>query len=330
MTAPATVGVFSGGETYGDAIYKVMFLRALRHAFPSARLVWFTAESTLYARSLQQAAGPPLLDEVRECCGVGAGPISVIRPIPAGLGPFELLLDTQSVLWRTYVVQRIPHDRFISAAFMRYSLDRRTHILDRLFALIERATGEKARRDLSPLAVPTELRAAAYRALPKDATHYVGFAPGAGGVQKIWPLDRFLAVASGVVETGRTPVFLLGPNEAVLRPEIAARLPNAEFPLQHPAWDTVGGPLPMATVALAGRLAAAVSNDSGTGHMIAAGGAPLVSLFGPSDPAKFRPVASRALILRAQDHGGKEMTHLPVEAVRAALDSLLSGTWGAG
>ena len=328
---PASVGVFSGGETYGDAIYKVIFLRALRRAFPAATITWFTAADTLYATSLREVAqsgerGPPLLDRVVPNCGIGDGVALLLRRPPAGLGPFDLLLDTQSLLWRTLAARRVPHGRFLSASSLR---NPPPHILDRLLALLERATGEAPRRDPSPLPVPPALRAAAAQALTKDAAHGIGFAPGAGGARKIWPLDRFLALAEGVAATGRTPAFLLGPNELPLRAEIASRLPAAEFPLQHPAWDAVGGPLPMATVALAGRLAAAVSNDSGTGHMIAAGGAPLVSLFGPSDPAKFRPVAGRGIVLRATDHGGPEMTRLPVEAVREALDSLLSGTWRA-
>jgi len=53
---PATVGVFSTGETFGDAIYKVVFLRALRAAFPGARLTWFVTGTTLYASSLASVA----------------------------------------------------------------------------------------------------------------------------------------------------------------------------------------------------------------------------------------------------------------------------------
>jgi ADP-heptose:LPS heptosyltransferase len=58
--------------------------------------------------------------------------------------------------------------------------------------------------------------------------------------------------------------------------------------------------------------------------MIAASGAPLLSLFGPTSPAKFRPVAARSAILRAQDHGGREMSAIPLEAAASALETLLA------
>ncbi|HEY9568001.1 MAG TPA: glycosyltransferase family 9 protein, partial [Thalassobaculum sp.] len=81
---------------------------------------------------------------------------------------------------------------------------------------------------------------------------------------------------------------------------------------------------PLLTIALAGRLAAGVANDSGGGHMLAAADVPLLSLFGPTPPAKFAPFVSRGAVLRAQDFGGTGMTGIPVDAVEAALEPLLN------
>jgi ADP-heptose:LPS heptosyltransferase len=76
----------------------------------------------------------------------------------------------------------------------------------------------------------------------------------------------------------------------------------------------------MLTIALARRLSSAVANDSGTGHMLAAADIPLVSLFGPTPPAKFAPATPRLTVLRAQDFGGGDaMESIPVQAVAAAL-----------
>lgn len=302
---PATVGVFSTGETFGDAIYKVVFCRALRVAFPGARITWFVTGTTLYASSLGSVSAP-LLDEVRERCGIGASPRAFLDRVPAGIGPFDLLIDTQSLAWRTAAVWRVRHRRFVSA-IRPPQKPAGPHVLDRLFALI----GEPP-RDLSPLPVPDAIRAAAEAALPGDPPR-LAIAPGAGGAKKIWPLDRFIAVAKARPET---PVFLLGPAEAPLRAAIAQALPRAVFPLEHPA---IGAPQPLATIALAARCRIGVSNDSGTGHMIAASGTPLVSLFGPSSARKFRPIGRRVTIVAAHDHGGAEMTRIPVAAVLEAL-----------
>ena len=76
---------------------------------------------------------------------------------------------------------------------------------------------------------------------------------------------------------------------------------------------------PDLTIALAARCAAGVAGDCGGGHMLAAADIPLVSLFGPTDPAKFAPWCARNRIIRAQDHGADTMAAIPVATVLAAL-----------
>jgi ADP-heptose:LPS heptosyltransferase len=79
-------------------------------------------------------------------------------------------------------------------------------------------------------------------------------------------------------------VFFFGPDEA----EDAAKAPRGGSGRAVPgrtaptASPNVKGPL--LVIALAGRLSAAVANDAGPGHMLAAGGAPLLSL--QQDPAR--------------------------------------------
>jgi ADP-heptose:LPS heptosyltransferase len=143
----------------------------------------------------------------------------------------------------------------------------------------------------------------------------VGLAPGAGGRQKCWPLDRFIAVGEHLTQLGRVPVFLLGPNESDWAAPIRAALPQALLPLQ--AADKV---TPLLTIALGRRMQAAIANDSGAGHMLAAADVPLISLFGPTPAAKFAPAAQVARVIRAQDHGGESMDLIPV---RSVLDELV-------
>ena len=57
--------------------------------------------------------------------------------------------------------------------------------------------------------------------------------------------------------------------------------------------------------------------------MLAAADCPMVSLFGPTDPAKFAPTAARLTVIAAQDFGGRTMDAIPVAAVNRALDELL-------
>lgn len=326
--APLRIGVFSFEEIFGDGLYKLVFLRALRAAWPEARITWMTTLGSVYAHSLRDVAAP-LIDEVVERCGVGETPRELLRRAPR-LGPFDLLLDTQSLLWRSISAWRLPHGRFRSAAMLRRGLGGAPigrHALDLLFALLETTLGHAVARDLSPLGLPPALLAAAAEALPGDGAGRIALAPGAGGARKRWPVERFIALAQQQAACGRTPVFLLGPQEAEWRARLAAEVPAALFPEEHAAFAALlrDGPQPLRAIAVAARCAAGVANDGGPGHMIAAAGTPLLSLFGPTRPEKFRPVAARSAVLRAQEFGGTEMDSIPVPAVAAALDALLAG-----
>jgi hypothetical protein len=106
---------------------------------------------------------------------------------------------------------------------------------------------------------------------------YGGFAaihPFSGGAAKNWPLDRFRHVAKHL----NIPVrWCAGPEEA---------LPDAV------RFDDL--------YELALWLAAAqiyVGNDSGITHLAAAVGAPVVAIFGPSDPAVWGPRGERVRVL---------------------------------
>ncbi len=120
---------------------------------------------------------------------------------------------------------------------------------------------------------------------------------------------------------GRVPVFFLGPDESGWLADIRAAVPTARFP----EWEGAEAKGPIYAIALAERLTAAVANDSGTGHMLAAGGAALVSLFSKHDPAKYAPRARRLAIVDSKSFGGVDPALIPVGDVMTALESLLAG-----
>jgi ADP-heptose:LPS heptosyltransferase len=186
-------------------------------------------------------------------------------------------------------------------------------MLGQMLALLE-AAAAMALPPPPPLILPPELLAEAARRLPAGP-RYVGLAPGAGGKHKCWPLAYYCAVAAALGDQGCVPVFFLGPAERDWAAGLRAEFPTALFPLTDE--DD-----PSLTIALASRLIAALANDSGTGHMLAAGGAPLLSLFGPTAPEKFAPAARKLTVIRAQRFGGDDMALIPPAPVIAALREL--------
>lgn len=329
MSGPApSVAVFSYEEIIGDGLYKLPFVRAVRAAFPAARVTWITTRRTVLARRLAPLTAG-LIDEFREDSGIGDSPWGVVGPMPFR-DRFSVILDTQSVVWRSLTLRRLPHGLFVSPAAGFLLSDRRPergrprprHMVDRLMELLALAAGPvPVERPALPL--PAEVRDGARRALP-DGPAYVAIAPGAGKRVKCWPLDRFVEVARAQVARGRVPVFVLGPDELEWLEPLRAAVPEARFPEQDPAAWT-GDFSPLRTIAIARRCVAALANDSGVSHMFGAADVPLLTLYGPTDAEKFRPKVSRGAVLTAGAFGGAGMADIPLGAVLDALETLAGG-----
>jgi ADP-heptose:LPS heptosyltransferase len=322
--APGTVLAYSGLELMGDGFMKILFLRALRGAWPGARITWLAGKGrTVYAGPLRPLVAP-YLDEVIEEAGIGLNASELFRRPLAGR-PFDLVIDTQRRVLTTLVLRRARHRTFVSgAADFRLSDCRPARpyrkpaaMVEQLLDLVRAAAGREPEL-APPPPLPAAYEAAARAALPEGKIH-LGLVPGAGGRHKCWPRERYVALARETAARDWRPVFLLGPNEGDWLLELREAVPEARFPLQDPAVPAEIAPSPLFTVAVGRRLALAVTNDCGTAHMLAAAETPLVSLFGPSAPRKFAPSTPDLTIVRAQDFGGEAMVAIPLAAVLTAV-----------
>jgi heptosyltransferase-3 len=102
--------------------------------------------------------------------------------------------------------------------------------------------------------------------------------PGAGSPRKRWPLAGFLELAASIKAQGLNPEFVIGPAEQDLLPVLEAR-----GAVVHRPADSLD------LVARLRSAAAYVGNDSGVSHLAAWAGLPCVVIFGPTDPARWRP-----------------------------------------
>lgn len=321
---PQTILVYVGLDLVGDGLLKLPFVRVLKANWPTAKITWCAGKGpSVYAGSLRPLVAG-LIDETIENAGFGSR-LGDIFTRPLEGRSFDLVIDTQRRFSTSLAVRRVRHRRFVSGAAGFLLSDGKPAIrakpramLGQMLQLIEAVGGDPALAT-PPLALPAEATQAAAALLPSGPT-YVGLAPGAGNREKCWPFENYCAVANALAQA--VPVFILGPDE---KDWIAAAsaVANARLPLQEAAARGIAA-TPALTIALAQRLAASLANDSGGGHMLAAGDRPLVSLFGPTDPAKFAPHARHLTVLRAQDFGGTDMAAIPVDAVVAALQSSMA------
>ena len=119
--------------------------------------------------------------------------------------------------------------------------------------------------------------------------------PGAGKAQNIWPAAGFAAVARRARAAGHQVLILHGP---------ADREPLAE--LERLLAADLGPDLRVAPAAPVGVGAALLQrsdrflcNDTGVMHVAGALRVPTVALFGPTDPALWKPPAPEVVVVRS-------------------------------
>ena len=116
-----------------------------------------------------------------------------------------------------------------------------------------------------------------------------------------WPLDRFVDIAVGLLGQGFDVILTGTANEQPLTAQVAARARDV-LPAETDARliDFAGASTLRETAALIERLNVFICPDTGTGHLAAALGVPVVSIFPVrSDiPARWRPAIDAHRIIR--------------------------------
>ncbi|MFN2385369.1 MAG: glycosyltransferase family 9 protein, partial [Thermoanaerobaculia bacterium] len=125
----------------------------------------------------------------------------------------------------------------------------------------------------------------------EPAARPVILAPGAAwSWTKRWPPETFGGLARGLLSEGSAVVIVIGPGEEEL-----ARRVNEAAGVPLPVLGAALDPLELAALLSLGSVV--VGNDSGPLHLAAAAGAPVVALFGPTDPGRTAPLGSTGRVL---------------------------------
>ena len=155
-------------------------------------------------------------------------------------------------------------------------------------------------------------RAEAWRGLVPGRC--LAVAPGANWPPKCWPAERFAACANA----------LQGTFDSVLVLGSAADCPAART-LQTlsglPVLDLTGQTSLCEAAAVLDTCNGFIGNDSGLGHIAAAVGIPVVTVFGPGNPARYRPWGPRTAICEAP---ARDLAQLEPLVVAQRLRQLLS------
>ncbi len=332
----------------GDILHALPAVTALRLAHPEWEIDWVVEPRWRALLSVTDAEGrgpgQPVVDRLyfaptkewrhSPLRAKTASEIRVLRSQLRGI-PYGAVIDMQGAI-RSAVIGRMagcarligeaaPRESPARWMFTEHVATHGAHVIEQDVELASAVAGDV----LAPVAplLPVDPAAEAWcdALLHASGTRPVALVnPGAGWGAKRWPVDRYAAVACGLIERGFRILVNAGPGEEQMADMIVR--------------GTSGAAIPLATsleqlIALTRRIALCVAGDTGPLHLACALGRPVVGIYGPTDPSRNGPFGTRFKVLRSplsrRDHTRHPepeaglLTIAPEDVLRAA-DELLA------
>lgn len=297
-------------ERIGDLLMALEAIADVRRAWPLA-----TIDLAVGSWNAPLAAMIPGLSTVHVAdvpwLSRGEGPTSWPRLLHAGrdwraqhydmVVNFEPDIRSNLLAWLTGAPVRVGYASGGGGLLLTHvgAYDPSLHVSDnarRLVATVTPATRSGSEPDADRRLVPTPAQLAHVNGLLADAPRpWIGVHVSGGRQSKQWHLDRFAAAARAVAAaTGGTIVLTGASSDRSMVDDVRARLAGI-------AVRSVAGALDLPdTAALVGQFDVMITGDTGPMHLAAAMGAPVVALFGPSDPVRYGPRARAERVLRVQ------------------------------
>lgn len=333
-------------SSLGDVVHAIPAAAALRRAFPAARIDWLAGER---CRELVELV--PVIDRCLAAPRLRAATAfpRLLRALRAAR--YDAAIDFQGLLKSAVLARAAGARRVIGfgpgqlrerAARLLYTetpdVGSPAHVIHKNLALAA-ALGAAQRPAEFPLADPqSDAVERARQALGgAQGGEFALLNPGAAWASKRWPAERFGALADRLRrERGLPSIVAWGPGERELAERVVA------------ASDTAAAAAPPTgiadLVALSRAATVMVAGDTGPLHVAAAAGAPVVGLYGPSDPRRNGPwsaadrVVSRcgachcrrdrpaaAGVVRRCTRAESCMAAIPVDEVAAAVQRRIGG-----
>lgn len=287
-------------SSIGDVVHTLPSLAALRAA--GWEVGW-----VVEPRAAELLEGHPLVTHTVRAHRVKLWHIGATRAVVRQLREqaYDVALDFQG-LWKSGLWARLsgakrvlgyapPWRREPASAFLIDEQvdmpDDAQHVIDKNLALLRalsiEAVGSRlftlpqsAERGQRIEALCAEMRLGAFAMLN----------PGGGWESKLWPADRYGALARLLKEQGLTPLVSYGPGEESLAERVVAA--SGGVAQRCPPTSLLD------YVELARRARVVVAADTGPLQLACAVGAPTVALFGPTDPARNGPFSKDDIVVR--------------------------------
>jgi heptosyltransferase-1 len=299
-------------SSIGDVVHALPVSAALGEAFPHLEISWVVEQM-----SAPMVQGNPYLKEVivlppewrkNRLSPSGMSAFSRMRR-ELGARGFDVAIDLQGlsksaiVAWASGARYRFGYDWLRELApWLETRVPRRpdsVHVVDQ-FLDVARFLGAPVGEVKFPLHVPEESAESVRRMLTDvgiDASGpYIVVNPSSGGGgNKGWGAQRFAALLDSVCEDPGIPVVLVGSKgDLEVAGEIGKLARNAPASL-------VGRTDLKQLAALLRDCRVHLCGDTGSAHIAAALGTPVVSIFGRSNPARLAPYGQAELALHHRE-----------------------------
>ncbi len=313
----------------GDVLHALPAVTALRRARPEWEIGW--AVDRRWAPLLRSVESASVIDAVHVAATkewsarpVSARTVRQILELRAELRAvnYDVCVDMQGTI-RSAVIGRMagakvfagygdPREAQARRMYGRLMERRGEHVVEQGCALLGDAVG----LSLEPVGVelPVDWMAELWcDEVVRGIGRFCFIAPTAGWGAKVWPAERYGAVARHLAEAGYGVVVnAVGGND-----EVAAAVVQASRGTGRAVASTVAE-----MVSLVRRASLVIAGDTGPLHLGAALERPVVGLFGPTDPARNGPFGTRSRVLR---HPTSATDHSRTRATEAGLLQIRTG-----
>jgi len=331
----------------GDILHALPAVTALRQMHPCWVIDWVVEPCwrALLAAEGSTGRGPaqPVVDRLHFAptkawrkAPLSKQTISEIRHLRRDLkaGSYDVVIDLQGAIRsavvgcmagsRRLIGEATPREQAASWLFSDQVPTFGAHVIEQDVELAAAIAGD----DLKPvqpwLPVDPVAEAWADKLFSTSSQPVALINPGAGWGAKRWPVERYAAVAQGLIGRGFRVLVNAGPGEEPLAEAIVQGTGGAAIPLL--------GSLSQ-LIAATRRVNLTIAGDTGPLHLACALGRPVVGIYGPTDPSRNGPFGTRFKVLRSpesrRDHTRNAepeaglLTIQPDQVLRAA-DELLA------
>jgi len=289
MTTPKRILVIRTGGL-GDFILSLPVIRALGTNWPHAE-VEILGRPAIATLARSEVSRVTSIDDRRFARLFANTPLDASDPAAVHVSSFELVVSFLGVPESDFgrkLRSLVPRTLFVPPPQAR-DKHATIHFLESL-----REAGIEVANAIPSVDITDQDRAEGQRVLQqllgRQARLPIIAHPGSGGRNKNWPARLFAETIRLFGRSGHQAVVLQGEADGAAVSEVLNHLDQGDVPVLKDA----------TLVQVAGAIACSqlvVGNDSGISHLAAAVGAPLVCLFGPTDPTVWRPLGHAVRVL---------------------------------